>query len=262
MLLIGTDIGITNGYYQTTKIVFEDIEEPCYATLLSRYTVSGTWSTKLEYDLNAPEEVINFFDEYQDSDHYFYLNYFQDVTEGLLYWPYYPPDDFKLLMFFPQDGSFIVSDEIYHRYALTSTYKAKIADGHVVLTRNYDYPRMIVNTTFRIVLSTLLSVLVILLFARPLKSERKFIIFSTFIFQVILNLLISYYSFLHGFSMVEYYLFIWLAYLPFALLQGYLFSRKAYSMVAPYRYALLANVAAYALGMFLVDNFPGLFTIA
>ena len=73
MLLIGTDIGITNGYYQTTKIVFEDIEEPCYATLLSRYTVSGTWSTKLEYDLNAPEEVINFFDEYQDSDHYFYL---------------------------------------------------------------------------------------------------------------------------------------------------------------------------------------------
>ena len=261
VLLIGTGIGITNGYYQSTKINFEGIEGECYATLLSRYTVSGTWSTQLQYDLNAPEEVIAFFDAYKDPDPYFYLNYFQDVSEGLLYWPYYPPDDFKVLVYYPDTGISMTTEQAFRRYALTSTYKAVISDGKILLEPNYDYAKLIAITSFRIIAGVAVSLLLSFLFGNPMRSERKYLICSTVLFQVILNLLISFYSFRHGFSMVEYYLFVWLAYLPFSLLQGYLYTRKAYSIESPYFCALFSNVAAYALGMFLVDNFPKLFTI-
>ena len=262
MLLIGTGIGITNGYFQATRIEFEGNGSECYATLLSRYTVSGTWSTQLQYDLNAPEEVIAFFDAYKDPDPYFYLNYFQDVSEGLLYWPYYPPDDFKVLVYFPDTGLSMATDQAYHRYALTSTYKAIISDGEILLKPNYDYAKLIAITSFRIITGIAVSLLLSFLLGKPMHSELKYIICSTVLFQVLLNLVISFYSFRHGFSMVEYYLFVWLAYLPFSLLQGYLYARRAYSIESPYFVALFSNVAAYALGMFLVDNFPKLFTIA
>ena len=261
VLLIGTGIGITNGYFQSTKIDFEGVESECYATLLSRYTVSGTWSTQLQYDLNAPDKVIAFFDAYEDPDPYFYLNYFQDISEGLLYWPYYPPDDFKVLVYFPDSGVSMVTGQAYQRYALTSTYKAVISDGKIVMKPNYDYAKLIAITSFRIMIGIAASLLVSFLFGRPMRSEWKYVLGSTILFHVLLNLMISFYSFRHGFSMVEYYLFVWLAYVPFFLLQGYFYTRRAYSIESPYFCSLFSNVAAYALGMFLVDNFPKLFTI-
>ena len=69
-----------NGYYQATKIELEGIKGPCYGTLLSRYSESGSWSTKKTIDFDAPAEVVQAFVEYDDSGHYFYLNFLQDVS--------------------------------------------------------------------------------------------------------------------------------------------------------------------------------------
>lgn len=96
-LLLTSTIGINNGYNQTTRITFNGINETCYGTLLSRTSVSGTWSSELSLDLSAPKEVKTFFKGFKDEDGFFYLNYFQDLTDGLLYWPFYPPEEFKVL---------------------------------------------------------------------------------------------------------------------------------------------------------------------
>ena len=82
--------------------------------------------------------VKTFFKGFKDEDGFFYLNYFQDLTDGLLYRPFYPPEEFKVLLYFPDSDTFLVSDASYHRYALSSTFEADILDGRIDLKANYD----------------------------------------------------------------------------------------------------------------------------
>lgn len=260
-LLLTSTIGINNGYNQTTRITFNGIKETCYGTLLSRTSVSGTWSSELSLDLSAPEEVKTFFKGFKDEDGFFYLNYFQDLTDGLLYWPFYPPEEFKVLLYFPDSDTFLVSDASYHRYALSSTFEANIHDDMIDLKTNYDYAKLIMITLCRILISLVISFIVTFVFYKPIRKDHPIILTSNLVFQMILHTLISVYSYRYGFSIVEYFLFIWIFYLLFAFLQGYLYKKKALSIASPYFCALLSGVITYAAGLLLVDIVPSLFTI-
>lgn len=259
-LLLIQPFGISNGYYQTTRIEFEGLKGTCYATLLSNKTVSGTWDAKLELDLNAPEKVIEFFKNYEDSQRYYYLNYFQDVSEGLLYWPFYPPEQFKLLIYYPDSDTYITS-EATQRYALNSTYKAIVNDNGVTLVSNYNYFKMIFNTILRIVIFSLISIFVTVFIAKPSKIEIKYAVISNVVVQTLLNVIISVYSFRNGFSIVEYYMFMWIVYLFLFLIQGLIYTRKAHSYISPFMASLISNLVTYLSGILLVDVFPSLFTI-
>lgn len=250
-----------NGYYQTTRIEFEGMEEPCYGTLLSKYSESGSFSTDLVLDLNAPKEVLNAFQNYQDKDKFLYLNYFQDVSGGLLYWPYYPPKVFKVLLYYPETNTFLISDTIETRYALTSVYKATIKDGTLHLERNYDYLKLIFMTLTRTILSILISIGISFLIGKPRKHDYPLIIYSNILFYIFLNILISWISYKIGFNMLEHIMFLWLPYLLFILLQGYLYDKKANSISHPYFCSFFSNVATYAIGLALLDFVPRLFTI-
>ena len=252
--------GIWNGYYQTTEVTFEGIQETCYGTLLSRKSESGTWSYQMELDLNAPQEIMDFFKGYQDADHFFYLNYFQDVSEGLLYWPYYPPEEFKILLYCPDSASVIVSDVI-HRYSLSSPFKAVIDNGNITVQRNYNYRKLVLNVACRTLFGTFLAVLTAVLYAKPYNNEIRYMILGNLLFQAAINALISFYSFYNGFSYVEYILFMWLPYFLWFLLQGFLFSRHARGISMPYLCSFFSNAVAYFGGLLLVDVLPKLFTI-
>ncbi|MCR4856059.1 MAG: hypothetical protein K5908_07800 [Erysipelotrichaceae bacterium] len=260
MLLIGP-ITINNGYYQTTSVRIDGIEGTCYGTLLSKQSVSGIWTYQLEIDYNAPEKVKAFFRDYQDDDGYFYLNFFQDVSEGLIYWPIYPPEEFKVLLYFPDSDTFMVSEDSYQRYSLGSEFRTDISDGTIALEQDYDYPKLIVMTLVRIVIGIAVSILVAFMYGKPIKKDYLIIILSNTIFHILLNIAISLFSFRYGFSIVNYFLFVWLIYVPFIFLQGYLYKEKTYSLNTPYFCSLYTNVAAYAAGLFLVDCIPSLFTI-
>ncbi|MCR4633243.1 MAG: hypothetical protein K5648_03870 [Erysipelotrichaceae bacterium] len=260
-LLMFEPIRINNGYDQNTRITFTGIGETCYGTLLSKTSVSGTWSSNLSLPLNAPDQVIAFFEGYEDADSYFYLNYFQDISEGMLYWPFYPPEDFKILLYYPDSDSFIVSDAPIRRYALSSTYHAVIENGSMSVSRNYDHMRMALITLSRIVLCTLTALAVTFLFYRPGKKDLKPVLSSNLLYQLLLHLIISLYSYKNGFSIVEYFLFLWIPTLLFAFFQGYLYKTKTYTLASPYFCALASQFAAYAAGLLLVDVFPAMFTI-
>ena len=258
--LLATIPGIWNGYYQTTEVVFEGIRETCYGTLLSKKSESGTWSYQMELDLNAPEEVRNFFKEYQDTDHFFYLNYFQDVTDGLLYWPYYPPEEFKILLYFPDTGTVIVSDPL-DRYSLSSPFKAVIDHGRMSVERNYDYLKMIRITLCRAVILTIFAVVTAILYAQPYNNEIRYMILGNFLYQALINTLIALYSYRNGFSYVEYILLMWLPYLLWFLLQGFLLSKRARGVSMPYLCSFFSNAVAYFAGLLLVYVLPFLYTI-
>lgn len=260
-LLMVTPLNTTNGYYQTAEITIEGIEGTCYGTLISRKAMSGTWSTKIELDLNAPEEIKDAFKNHEDPDGFLYLNYFQDVSEGYLWWPYYPPEDFKLLLYYPETDTFMTSD-VYSPYCLTSMYKATVKDGNITLVRNFDYAEMIKITLIRILVCSALAILVSVLYGRPFTDDIKHIVLSNLIYHVILHGLIAWYSYMNGFSIYEYYLLMWIPYLLFMIIQSYIYSRKAHSIHMPGLCAFYGCGIAYAAGLLMVDVFPKLFTIA
>ena len=212
-------------------------------------------------DLKAPEEVKQFFREYEDENRFFYLNYFQDVTDGLLYWPTYPPEIFKVLLYFPDSDTYIVSEQPISRYALTSTYKATVSNGQIEMKTNYNYFKLSFMTLLRTALETIVMVMVALFFGRPDKKDRKVVIIACLIYHVILNILISVYSFKNGFSRVEYFVIMWLPYILMFLLQGFIYTKKAYTMKSPYYSGFFSSLAGYIIGLILVDWFPKLFTI-
>ena len=260
-LLLFNPLKINNGYDQNTRITFNGINETCYGTLLSKTSVSGSWSSEIAFDLNAPDNVKEFFKDFKDEDNYFYLNYFQDVSDGYLYWPFYPPQDFKILLYYPDSDTFILSEGPISRYALSSTYTVTVENGSMIVERNYDYLHMLTNTLIRILICTLAPCLITLLFYRPLKKDYPLIISNNLIFQIVIHILISLYSYKNGFSIVEYFMFLWIPHLLFAFYQGHLYKNRSYSIGSAYFAALSSQAGAYAAGLLLVDLLPGLFTL-
>lgn len=265
LLIIGMvlfyPLNVFNGNYQTTKIEFSNIEGTCYGTLLSRKTVSGSWSVQKELDIRAPKKVITFFSEFKDEDNFFYLNYLQDVSEGLLYWPFYPPEEFRVLLYYPDTDSYAISDTIISRYALCSTFKATINDGVISLSRNYNYTKLIFLTLSRTLIFVAVSFLVTLIYGQPRKRDLKYFFISDVAYQLLLNILISIYSFKNGFTIVEYYLIMWIPYLIFFVIQGYYYTHNSNAYRSPYMCTFLSNLAAYVAGILLVDVMPQLFTL-
>ena len=261
LMMLVTHPAINNGYHQATRIEIDGINEECYGTLLSSKAESGYWSSQMVVDLRAPDKVLYAFQNYEDPDRYLYLNYLQDVSEGLLYWMNYPPEEFKLLLYYPDSDTFVNSDTTYTRYALTSTYHARIENGVIHLDENYNYLQLILLTIVRILIGLAVTILIVRLYGKIRPKDIKLVFLTSLIYQVVLNVLISIYSFKNGFSIVEYFMFLAVPYILFFLWQGHLYSTKAEAIPNAYYCSFFSNLCAYCVGLALVDFVPKLFTI-
>ncbi|MBQ6931001.1 MAG: hypothetical protein IJN38_02630 [Clostridia bacterium] len=104
----------------------------CYGTLLSYHESYGpnrAWKEGEEmyaYHEDDPGIWRKFVD-YKDSDGYYFLQQFWNCTENEGFkWGYYPPDPFKLLLYFPETDTFAVTP-IYERYAFDSYYTVDVS---------------------------------------------------------------------------------------------------------------------------------------
>ena len=262
LLLLNINPVLFNGYHQSTTIQIEGIEEECYGTLLSRYSVSGSYSYNGHDDLGVPKDIEDKFKEYKDSDNYFYINFLQDVSGGLLYWFSYPPEEFKLLLYFPNEDRFVVSDEIYKRFALNTPYKAIFDGKSIKLVDNYNYMKLGMMTIGRIIICSLISILLISFTNKLYREDRKYVYLTNIVFQLMLHIFISLYSYKFGFTISEYIAFIWVPYIIFSIVQGYIFSKKTKGIKEPYVSSVLGSIAAYAIGLILADVAQVLYTIA
>ncbi len=101
-------------------INFENMpDEPYYVTLLSEKESTGPYSAALtEKDMKYDENYTDYdiylkFLEYEDEDGYYFLQYFDECTDTNSYtWGYYPPDKFKVLIYFPTSDTFMVSEDV------------------------------------------------------------------------------------------------------------------------------------------------------
>ena len=126
------------GFYQEeiTPVSYTHLDVYKRQTLLSSKKSTGPHSALNEDGTYAryaegdeDYEIFLRFVEYHDTDGYYFLQFFQDCSGSHQFrWTYYPPKMFKILLYFPELDHFIVSHEVYERYAFDSYFTAHVSD--------------------------------------------------------------------------------------------------------------------------------------
>lgn len=261
------------------KITFDNMgDELCYGTLLAYDTDSGPYSSLREYDLsqsswsNVPEDIWKVFVEYKDKDNYNYLQFDACVSKDKeLVWGYYPPQKFKLLLYYPAKEKFVESS-IYSRYAFDSYFQVDLSNVNlndkniqrVDLVKNYDLSQETTSLFIRIVLTILVEVIIALLFGYYHKEQILFISLVNIITQILLNVALFFVNYKEGslaflfmYVLLEFFVFVVEAILYVTLINR--FSENKQSRMKAILYAFVANGVSFAVGLALAIAIPGIF---
>ena len=244
-----------------------DPDEPCWGTLLSEEASTGP---SRAYDGEnarvgeAGEDVWRAFVDYEDPDGYYFLQELWPCSEdGQLWWTYYPPEEFKLLLYFPETGEFVSSGKC-SAYAFTSWFDARLSDGELALSKSYDYSGAIVNFAVRCALTIALEcAAAYFIFRLRTPGRLKAVAAVNVITQLALNLVVNIIAYLAGSYMIafRFYLLERMA-IAAACAPLDMFFRRAGEPVPVKRcwaLSLVGNLMSYALGLWLAYAVPGLF---
>lgn len=215
----------------SVRVTFENMgDELCYGTLLSKTPSTGparawdgTENGKYIYE-GADEAVWRAFTEFKDEDGFYFLQWFWRADENkALNWTYYPPQTFKILLYYPDratksgaadnsaggatrdsettaaSGAFCVSD-VLKRYAFHSYYFVDMRNvqsetigtiAKISVTQGYDYSAEILGFFVRFIIT--LGVETLLALAFGLRTKRAFltVLAANGATQVALNILLN-----------------------------------------------------------------------
>ena len=248
----------------------------CYATLLSETKSTGpasAWSGvpasayhKGNYDYADLEEAIwQAFVDYKDSDGYFFLQHGWQVSDSDgLAWTYYPPDRFKVLLYFPDSGAFICGS-IEDSYAFHSDFAAavNVEQQTMELERTYNYAAEILPLLVRLALTLALELLLALAFGLRQKQHFRPIVAINVLTQLGLNAALFIAAYRHGIIVLAlWYVMLELAIIVVEAVALCLLLRRRQPRISPIRivlYALVANVLSFGVGLALSVYLPALF---
>ena len=239
----------------------------CYGTLLSEKPSTGpatAYDGTNQYLGMNDEAIWRAFVDYSDPDGYNFLQELWLCSEnGRLDWTYFAPEDFKVLLYFPQTGEF-VSGGIERAYAYDSYYTASFTDGGIALERSYDYTDEAVGFAVRCVLTIAIE-LAMAYFAFRLREKRQVAVVAAVnaATQGALNLALNLIAYFCG-GMAAMLRFFWLELLVFAA-EGVLYRlflrRGGEKMPIKECFQLSAagNICSFLLGLVLAFAVPGIF---
>ncbi len=165
--------------------------ELCYGTLLSKEASVGPWSAGLPQE-DVPEDLQRAFADYDDPDGYHFLNRVWNIAEEEeLSWTYYPPDTFKILLYYPDSHTFLTSG-ICERYAFDTVYTVPGPPTGESLTvlqphRNAYFGKL----ALRIVATVLIEMGVAWLYGFRQKAQYGVLLVANFATQLALNVLLE-----------------------------------------------------------------------
>ena len=272
----------------SVEIQFTGVEEGVtyYATLLSYHKSTGRASAWDGNPLDSKEgdPIWKAFVDYKDSDGYYFLQEYWDCTgKDQFRWGYYPPTPFKVLCYFPETDTYAVS-EIYERYAFDTYYKVDLSEVSVLKAKkNYDYTWETISLVARIVITILLEMGLAMMFGYRHKKQLRFLAAVNIVTQILLNILLNVLNFRIGhWAFVFYYVLLELLVI---LMESILYVlvlpkmslsitkdrieavetgkkvsvpktiQKRYTVI----YAVVANVASFAIGLLVARLVPGIF---
>ncbi len=259
----------------SVRIVFENMgEQDCYGTLLSKYRSTGpasAWDGEEDsvYLNGLDREIWEAFVNYEDGDGYYFLQTAWHCSETKqLNWTYYPPDSFKILLYYPESDTF-VSSGIYERYAFDSYFTVTMEGmegGQILLTaqKSYDYTWELFSLVCRILITVLLEIGIALLFGFRGRKLLLTILGVNVVTQVTLNVILNVINYHQGFLafLLGYFFLEFLVFVIETIAYAFLFKRVAAQRIAFSKivlYSLLANLASFAGGFVIVRFVPGIF---
>lgn len=238
-----------------------------YVTLLSEQVSTGPYSALTSDNENHAQyqqgddgyDIFLKFAQYEDVDGFYFLQFFENCSESNQFrWTYYPPETFKILLYFPENDMFI-SSEIYERYAFDSHFIATIQDTSIVAEKSFQVTSALSSFVKRLFFTLLIEILIALLFQYKKRFQLTLIVFVNIATQIFLNVALrvgSQPGFLR-YAILESIIFV-----VEALLYVLYINKKTDEkqiVLKPIAYALVANIASFVFGLGLYVIRPDLF---
>ena len=265
-------------------VSFEGLEnEKYYVTLLSESPTTGPHRVydgnsnpkQFFYGEDEEKRIWQKFVSYEDEDGFYFLQFFDECTKTSEFsWRYYPPSKFKILLYFPEYDSFVVSSETYEKYAFHSYYKVdangieiqsvSIDNTRIQAEKNYSYSLELTSLISRILITIIIEILIALLFGFREKMQLLIILVTNIITQSILNILLNLINYYQGGLMFVFH-YVWMELLVIVIeIIAYCSFFNKYSRKVPIGkfkislYALIANVASFFSGVLIANLIPSL----
>lgn len=263
----------------SVRVEFENMDDAlCYATLLSERSSTGpssAWDGNPEnarHDgmvgyADLSEEVWRSFVDYADSDGYYFLQEGWQVSaeEGLA-WTYYPPNPFKILLYFPETDTFMTSG-IYERYAFDSYFTVDMAalseDGLLLAEKDYQWGGEVAAFLARFAITFVIEMAVALLFGFREKRQLLVLLIVNGATQLLLNGALSIIDYHSGY--IAFILFYILFELLITIIEAVVYAAQLprYGQKTKKRwvcvvYAIAANFVSFHAGLYIAMRFTGI----
>ena len=161
-----------------------NIDKTYQVTLLSKQREFGPYSTYGKSD----DPMDKIFAMYEDE--YYFVHVYHEISPeyNTFFWTYYPPNDFKVLLYDAETETFMIS-EAYSTFAFQSSFKCKIKNGVPVLTKISQAWLEIGNLLIRMAVTLIIEIGLAFAF-RFRKHEFILIAIANVVTQLILNIIL------------------------------------------------------------------------
>ena len=255
-----------SGPKPSVTIEFNGLEhKTCYVTLLSIDSSSGPWGPDNawgEYPAGQGS-LKDIFRSYKDKDGFYFLDYVKDCSNNNSFeWTYWPPDEFKLLIYLPETKEFIISKTSYKRYAFHATYTATIKDNSMILEETPATVKEGISFFARVLVTLAIELGIALLFSYSGKRQLLIITLTNIVTQVFLNIILFFVIGPDTNRVIFYFYYLLLEILIFVI-EGiaYQLLLPRYALYAenkskPWAYSFTANLTSFILGILLAQWLP------
>ena len=179
--------------------------EQAILTLLADTENNGPhWAVKpgeepadYQVDNDNEREAWYAFRDYADPDGFYFWG---EVFDGVVDWGYYPPERFKIAVYYPGYDVLWVSEEVYERYAFASEYRLTLpallggeaVSGTVdmVLKRETDLWEEGAGFLFRVAVTLAAELALAGVFGLRERQEKRILLVTNLVTQVGLNALL------------------------------------------------------------------------
>ena len=249
-----------------------------YVTLVAKEDKLGSPYSRITAE-DQPETdniaVWNRLVAFEDPDGMEFAGNVQKLTGDVAYvWGYYPPSEFRVLIYFPDTDSFVESSEILEQYAFDSYYQMDFNDlpenwndavAAIPVTRKYNLLWQITAFLLRLAVTVAVECLLAVLFGFKGKRQMLLVLAVNCATQLAMNLLILDESVgLFIFYVLQYALIevgvILAEGLVYCLALPKLATPEQNRNIHPIAFAFFGNVASFSLGFLLSNWFPMLFS--
>ena len=253
-------------------------DQEYYVTLVAKEDKLGSPYSRVTAE-DQPETddiaIWNRLVAYEDPDGMVFAGNVQKLTgDGAYVWGYYPPSEFRVLIYFQDTDSFVESSEILEPYAFDSYYQMNFNDlpenwndavAAIPVTRKYNLLWQITAFLLRLAVTVAVECLLAVLFGFKGKRQMLLVLAVNCATQLAMNLLILDESVgLFVFYVLQYALIevgvILAEGLVYCLALPKLAPPEQNRNIHPIAFAFFGNVASFSLGFLLSNWFPMLFS--